>query len=88
MDEDRKLRRLARNRLATSLNGKIYTIESGSPGSLFETDPKTGRWRRIGKKNDFRKKYLFAAGSSLYSIEFDGNMNRIDPVTGAQVAVG
>lgn len=74
-------------RLATSLNGKIYTIESGSPGSLFETDPKTGAWKQLGKK-DFRTKYLISAGSSLYSIEFDGKMYRIDPVTGAQVEVG
>lgn len=73
-------------RLATSLNGKIYTIE-GSPGSLLETDPKTGTWRQIGKKRDFRTKYLFAAGSSLYSIEFEGKMYRVDPVTGAQVGV-
>lgn len=75
-------------RLATSLNGKIYTIESGSPGTLYETDPQTGAWKRIGKKMDFRTKYLFPAGSSLYSIEFDGKMYRIDPVTGDQVAVG
>jgi tricorn protease-like protein len=74
-------------RLASSLNGKIYTIE-GSPGNLFETDPKTGTWKQIGKKRDFRTKYLFPAGSSLYSIEFDGKMYRVDPVTGAQVAVG
>ena len=72
-------------RLATSLNGKIYTVE-GSPGRLFETDPKTGIWKQIGKR-DFRTKYLFPAGSSLYSLEFDGKMYRVDPVTGAQVAV-
>ncbi len=60
----------------------------GSPGTLFETDPKTGTWKQIGKKRDFRAKYLFPAGSSLYSIEFDGKMYRIDPVTGAQVGVG
>lgn len=27
-------------RLATSLNGKIYTIGGGSPGTLYETNPK------------------------------------------------
>ena len=75
-------------RLATSLNGKIYTLGGGSPSTLYETDPKTGAWKQIGKKRDFRTKYLFPAGSSLYSIEFDGKMYRIDPVTGVQVAVG
>jgi hypothetical protein len=75
-------------RLATSLNGKIYTIGGGSPGTLYETDPKTGTWKQIGKKRDFRAKYLFPAGGSLYSIEFDGKMFRVDPVTGAQVGVG
>ncbi|HKR60100.1 MAG TPA: hypothetical protein VJS64_10215 [Pyrinomonadaceae bacterium] len=74
-------------RLATSLNGKIYTLEGGSPSGLYETDPKTGAWKQIGKK-DFRTKYLFPAGSSLYSMEFDGKLYRIDPVTGAQVGVG
>lgn len=74
-------------RLATSLNGKIYTIGGGSPGTLYETDPKTGAWKQIGNKRDFRAKYLFPAGSSLYSIEFDGKMYRVDPVTGAQVGV-
>ncbi len=73
-------------RLATASNGKIYTIE-GSPGTLFETDPKTGSWKAI-KKRDFRSKFLFPAGSALYSIEFDGKMYRVDPVTGAQVGVG
>ena len=75
-------------RLATSLNGKIYTMEGGSPGTLFETDPKTGTWKQIGKKRDFRTNYLFPAGSSLYSIEFDGKLYRIDPVTGTQVGIG
>jgi hypothetical protein len=74
-------------RLATSLNGKIYTIGGGSPGTLYETDPKTGAWKQIGKKREYRTKYLFPAGSSLYSIEFDGKMYRVDPVTGAQIHV-
>lgn len=74
-------------RLATSLNGKIYTMEGGSPSKLFETDPKTGTWKQIGKR-DFRAKYVFPAGSSLYTIEFEGKLFRIDPVTGAKVGVG
>lgn len=73
-------------RLATSFNGKIYTLEGGSPSKLFETDPKTGTWKQIGKR-DFRTKYLFPAGSSLYSIEFEGKMYRVDPVTGAQFPI-
>lgn len=69
---------------STMHNGKLYSTEGGA---LYETDPATGAWKKISKEY-IRAQFLFGAGSSLYFIEFNGELYRINPTDGSLVQVG
>jgi hypothetical protein len=52
------------------------SIESGT---LYKTDPKTGKWEQKGKEGEWSKTVDFVAlGSFLYSIEPDGSLWKTD----------
>ena len=72
-------------RVGTVLGGKLYTIEGS--GSFFETDLQTGAWKQLGKREFVRMKFIFGAGTSLFSMEFEGTLYRIDTATGTQIQI-
>ncbi len=51
-------------------NGMIYSIEGN--GVMYQTDPKTGEWEKIGKQEYKNTDFLFADDGLLYTIEEDG----------------
>lgn len=63
------------------LDGRIFTTESG--GALYATEPATGAWKQIGKKDFANTRFLFAAIGKLFSIEKDGSLYAISPVDGS-----
>lgn len=69
---------------STMHNGKLYSTEGGA---LFETDPLSGAWKKISTEY-IRVAFLFGAGSSLYYIEFNGNLYRINPIDGSVAQIG
>lgn len=69
----------------TMLNGRLYTVERS--GILYETNPATGVWKKVGKPEFAKSRYIFAEGSSLYTIE-DGGLYRVNPNDGAWGLVG
>jgi hypothetical protein len=68
------------------LDGRIYTAESS--GALYATEPATGAWKQIGKKDFANTRFLFAAIGKLFSIEKDGSLYAISPVDGSWHGVG
>jgi len=66
--------------------GKFYAAEAN--GNLYETDPKTGGWKQIGKTEFGNTRLMFSAGDSIYSIEADGSLYRISPADGSWSQVG
>ncbi len=64
--------------------GKLYSTEGGA---LYETDPSTGAWKKISKEY-IRADHLFGSGSSLYYIEFNGELYRINLTDGSVVQIG
>lgn len=64
--------------------GKLYSTEGGA---LYETDPSTGAWKKISKEY-IRADHLFGSGSSLYYIEFNGELYRINLADGSVVQIG
>lgn len=69
----------------TVWNGRIYTVETN--GALYETNPGTGVWKQIGKAEFAKTRYLFASGTSLYTIE-DGGLYRVSTTNGSWSRVG
>ncbi len=71
---------------ATTLDGKVFTIESG--GALFSTDPATGKWTPLGKPDFAATRFMFTAGKQLYTIEESGSLYQVNPGTGAWKQIG
>ncbi len=69
-----------------TLDGRIYTAESS--GALYVTEPATGAWKQIGKKDFANTQFLFAAIGKLFSIEKDGSLYTISPLDGSWQGVG
>src|ERR1700712_5159469 len=57
---------------AVMLDGQVYTTENA--GGLWNTNPNTGTYRKIGKSEFANTKFLFADSKFLYSIEKDGTL--------------
>ena len=70
----------------TVLNDKIYTVESS--GTLYETNPKNGNWKQIGKPDYGDTRFMFAAMGSLFTIEKSGSLYKINPSNGIWKQVG
>ncbi|MGH9970809.1 MAG: hypothetical protein ACREBG_23875 [Pyrinomonadaceae bacterium] len=71
--------------VGATFRDRIYTVEQS--GALYATDVATGAWKQIGK-TEFRKaKFMVAAHDSLYTIE-DGDLYRINPMTGIRTEIG
>ncbi|HMT06942.1 MAG TPA: hypothetical protein PKA82_02980 [Pyrinomonadaceae bacterium] len=66
-------------------NGKLYTTENNN---LFVTDPATGVWKQLGKREFSSVDHLVGAGDSLYSIEFNGQLFRVNPTDGSRTQIG
>lgn len=60
---------------ATIHNGTLYTIERGILGS---TDIDNGGFEELSGPDYANTKHLFGAGDSLYTIETDGTLYKID----------
>ena len=71
--------------VGTTLNGKFYSVEKD--GALYETNLTIGGWKQIGKAEFRNSRFIFGAGTSLYTIE-NGGLYRINPGNGAWVEVG
>lgn len=71
---------------ATMLDGKIYSVEAS--GSLFVTDPITGKWSSIGNPEFISTLFMFSAAGKLYSIEESGSLILLDHKTGARKQIG
>jgi hypothetical protein len=69
-----------------ALDGRIFTAESS--GALYVTEPATGAWKQIGKKDFANTVFLFAAIGKLFSIEKDGSLYAISPLDGSWQGVG
>jgi hypothetical protein len=72
--------------VGTVLGSQIYTVESS--GALYETDPKTGVWKQIGKPEFGNTKFMFAVAGSLYTIETSGSLYQVSPQDGSWKGVG
>lgn len=70
---------------ATVINDKLYTTEKA--GTLVQTDLNTGMRKTIGKAGFDNNRFLFAAGSNLYMIDFTGTLYRINPATAVKEKV-
>lgn len=66
-------------------NGKLYSTENNT---LFVTDPATGVWKQLGKREFSSVDHLVGAGDSLYSIEFNGQLFRVSPTDGSRTQIG
>lgn len=62
-------------------NGTLYTIDFTY--ALYKTDLNSGEQSRLGDVTYKNTKFFFRYRHKLYSIENDGSMTEIDPVTGA-----
>jgi hypothetical protein len=59
----------------------LYTLDNNS--ALYKVDLNTGVMTRLGNAVYKNTRAMFVLNNQLFSIEVDGSMNRIDPVTGA-----
>jgi hypothetical protein len=64
---------------AEHMNGMLYTIDY--TGALNKTNLSTGETSRVGNAVYKNTKFFFPYHSKLYSIETDGSMTEIDPIT-------
>jgi hypothetical protein len=67
-------------------NGVLFTAEPN--GCLYATAFATGAKKQVGKAEFGNTTRMFAAGESLYTIEQDGSLFRINPQNGGWVRVG
>lgn len=66
-----------KNTIASTIhNGLLYTVESS--GRLYVTDLSSGRWQPIGRADFVNTTFLLSGRSSLFSIEKDGSLYRIE----------
>ena len=69
-----------RFRFAVHFNGALYSIDNTA--ALYKTDLSTGAYTRLGNVTYNNTKFFFNKNNRLYSIETDGSMNTIDPLSG------
>ncbi len=65
----------------TILAGRLYTIETS--GQLYVTDLADGAWREVGEADFPDAASLLHDGTDLYVLDTDGDVQRVDPATGA-----
>jgi hypothetical protein len=68
------------------LKGRLYTTESN--GGLYVTDLGTGNWTQVGKPEFGNTRLMFATGDTLYTVETDGTLYRVNPDDGSRAGVG
>ncbi|HLX62655.1 MAG TPA: hypothetical protein VKX17_15360 [Planctomycetota bacterium] len=68
------------------LNGKLYTVETN--GAFYVTDLSDGEWKQIGNPDYASTKWMFATGDSLFTIEKDGSLYKLNPKDGARTRLG
>jgi hypothetical protein len=73
-------------RAGTVLKGKLYTVNPG--GSLCAANLSTGAVTHIGKAEFGNTVAMYAAGDSLYTIEKDGSLYRVNATNGRWARLG
>jgi hypothetical protein len=73
-------------RAAVVIDNRLFTIEKN--GTLYGTDLATTTWASIGKPNHAATAFLFATDDTLYAIEKEGSLFRINPKDGGRQRVG
>lgn len=69
-----------------ALKNSFYSVSKS--GALSVTDLKSGKTKKVGKAAFAKTKIMLAAGTSLYDIEKDGSLYRVNPATGAKSRLG
>jgi hypothetical protein len=57
------------------VGGQLLTAEAN--GTLWRTDPATGRYERLGRPEFAATTFAFPAGDKLYTIEKNGSLYRV-----------
>jgi tRNA A-37 threonylcarbamoyl transferase component Bud32 len=73
-------------RACAVIENRLFTIEKS--GTLYGTDLATTTWVTIGKPNHAATAFLFATDYTLYAIEKEGSLFRINPKDGGRQRVG
>ncbi len=73
-------------RAGVTHRGRLYSAEAD--GTLQATDLATGRRAPIGKADFGRTAFLLASGESLYGIEKEGSLYRVNPADGTRDRLG
>jgi tRNA A-37 threonylcarbamoyl transferase component Bud32 len=66
--------------------GRLFTIEND--GTLYGTELPKGEWSSIGKPRHTGTAFLFAADDSLYALDKEGSLHRVNPKDGTRQRVG
>lgn len=70
----------------TIFNDLLFTVDAS--GALYGTDLETAEWEQVGGENFSNTALMFAADRSLYTIEKNGDLFRVNPNEGNWTRIG